>query len=155
MDFLNNISPGEDGTEGEVFFGLFDRSIRFMVEGSADLAYVKKCAAYLNGLTPEVIAELCLASIRYCNDFLSLVGEPEKSFARPADVLLLIDPVTLLVPEPEDGDEPVVHLELNCEWEEEHGLEWLVRNNRVLYVGAFQGVNPWRDFSAKESWNYA
>lgn len=62
---------------------------------------------------------------------------------------------SLIVPDPEQGDEAVIHLSLNCEWDREHGMEWIVRGGEVLYVGPFHGEDPWRDFTVKEPWNYA
>ena len=39
--------------------------------------------------------------------------------------------------------------------EEEHGMEWIIRGNKVLYVGSFNGEDPMGDFSLKNEWNYA
>jgi hypothetical protein len=155
LEFIKNISQGKYGFEGEVFFRLFGQYINFTVDGSAQIDYVERCAVYLNSLPETVIDALCRASIRYCNDFLSTIKESGKYFEKPEDVLSLIYPSVLIVPDPENGDDPVIHLELNCEWEEEHGLEWIIRGNRVLYVGSFNGMNPWKDYSTKDSWNYA
>lgn len=155
MELIKNPKDGKYGLEGEVFFGLFNEYIDFAAEEYVGLDYVTRCAQYLNVLNETVIEDLCAASIRYCNEFLSEVGEEVKSFPHQRDVLSLIYPSVLIVPEPENGDEPVVHLELNCEWEEEHGMEWIVRGDKVLYVGAFNGQNPWGDYSTKDFWNYA
>lgn len=141
------------GIEGKVYFSLFNRYIDFHSEEDISEAYELKCAQYLNSLSEEIVTHLCLASIAYCNDFLDHIGEPLKEFKQPREVLALIEPLTLLIPNPEGSEEPVIHLELNCEWEEEHGMEWVVRGNRVLYVDAFNGVDPWDDF-AEEEYNY-
>lgn len=155
MELLRNIKDGEYGLEGKVFLELFDKYIEFSAEDCADIEYVKKCASYLNSLPQFVLKNLCQASACYCNEFLDEVGETEKEFGDFKEVLDLIYPSTLIVPNPKNGDEPVIHMELNCWWEEEHGMEWIVRQDRVLYVGAFNGENPWGDFSKKEPWNYA
>lgn len=154
MEIVRNVNNGKFGLEGEVFFKLFNQYISFSAEAEAGLPYITSCAEYLNSLNDEVIDALCAASIRYCNEFLSAVGEEGKVFAQRRDVLSLIYPSVLIVPEPEQ-EAPVLHLELNCDWEEEHGMEWIVRGDKVLYVGAFNGENPWGDFSEKDSWNYA
>ncbi|MBI1891272.1 MAG: hypothetical protein HYS18_11530 [Burkholderiales bacterium] len=141
--------------QGQVYCRLFDRYIDFSVEDTATIEYVERCATYLNALSDELIDRLCRACIRYCNSFLEQIGEPEKKFGEPRDVLKLIAPASLIVPNIEDLDEPVVHMELNCEWEIEHGMEWIIRDNRVLYVGAFNGEDPWGEYLDKEFWNYA
>ncbi|GKX49959.1 DUF6985 domain-containing protein [Budvicia aquatica] len=135
--------------EGECFFSLFDRYIEFYTDDYADLAYATRCIEYLNNLDDAVIDELCRASIRYHN-----ASEPVE-FSNPRDVLTLITPCSLMVPNPENGDEPVIHLELNCSWEVEHGMEWLIRGDEVLYVGHFTSVDCWGDYQVKDRWNYA
>jgi len=156
MEQIRNTYTNKYGCpEGEVWFGLFDVYINFSVEDAADIKYSESCAHYLNSLSETVIKMLCGASIRYCNNFLNAIGEPTKEFNNYRDILDLIYSSTLLIPNPENDDEPIIHMELNCDWEIEHGMEWVVRNGEVLYVGAFNGVNPWADFSTKESWNYA
>jgi len=154
VKLIKNTESGEFGIEGEVFFRNFDKYIALSIEDD-NIVFAQKCAEYLNELSDEVINSVCAASIRYCNEFLNAVGEPTKSFENPTDILSLIYPSVLLVPYPENENQPVIHLELNCEWEVEHGMEWVIRDNKVLYVGAFNGENPWDDFSEKETWNYA
>jgi hypothetical protein len=61
-----------------------------------------------------------------------------------------IFPSLLIVPFSNGLNEPVIHLELNCTWEEEHGMEWIIRGNKVLYVGSFNGEDPMGDFSLKK-----
>ncbi len=153
MQLIKNIEIGECEIEGEVYFRMFDEYIALSVEND-DLHFAEMCANYLDGLQAEVIDELCRASISYCNSHLEAIGEPLKSFSSPQDILKLIHPSVLLVPYPEGG-EPVIHMELNCEWEPEHGMEWIIRNDKVLYVGAFSGEDPWSDFDEKAPWNYA
>ena len=131
----------------------------FNWDGASD-AYALACAQHLNTLSDATVLRLCEASIRYYHDFLDMIGEAPREFAQPREILKLIQPSSLSVPNPKDSSNPnehtgaVVHLELNCDWEEEHGLEWLVRNNKVLYVGAYNGVNPWGPFEPKKRWNY-
>jgi hypothetical protein len=154
VELIRNTKTGEFGIEGEVFFDLFDKYIALMVEDDS-LSYAQKCAAYLNELSKPLMKELCEASIRYCNNFLDAIGEPTKEFEKTEDVLKHIYPSMLIVPFPEDIKDPVIHMELNCSWEEEHGMEWVIRGNKVLYVGAFNGEDPLGDFSPKQRWNFA
>ena len=154
MELIKNIEKGEFGLEGEVFFRKFDKYIALSIEDD-NIKFAQKCAEYLDALTDEIVEILCEASIRYCNSFLDAIGEPARTFERKLDVLELICPSILLIPYPENQNEPVIHLELNCEWDPEHGMEWVVRENKVLYVGAFNGEDPWSEFSQKETWNYA
>ena len=156
MELIKDVSQGSFGNlEGMVWFGLFDKYIRFSVDDSADLDYVRMCGNYLNDLPEETIKSLWEASKRYCNGFLEAIGEPSKVFEKDSDIINLIYPSTLIVPDPGNGDEPVIWMELNCEWDPEHGMEWVVRGDQVLYVGGFNGTDPWASISKEDSWNYA
>lgn len=154
MELIRNVNKGKFCIEGEVYFDLFEKYISLTVEDDETI-YAEECAAYLNALPETVILKLCEASIRYCNAFLDAIGEPQKNFEHSRQVLEFIYPSMLIVPTPNITNTPVIHIELNCEWEEEHGMEWIIRENEVLYVGAFNEEDPWDDFSDKQEWNYA
>lgn len=155
MELLRNIDEKAlYGPEGEVWFGLFEKYIKFSIDDDADLDYAQKCAEYLNDISEETIKDLCEASIRYCNDFLENTGQPIKEFSSYKDVLSLVYPSILIIPDPE-SDETVIHMELNCQWEPEHGMEWVVRSGKVLYVGGFNGTYPWGEIPQDVSYNYA
>ncbi len=155
MKLIKNIAYRSINLEGEVFFPLFERYIRFSThnyEGNADLdlTYVNQCAAYLNSLSDDLINRLCQGSIMYCNYYLDeYLGEDQKEFINCRDVLSLITPLNLSIPKMK-RNEPIVHLELDCEWEPEHGMEWIVRGDRVLYIGSFESEDPWDEFPERE-----
>ena len=155
MNHIKNLRETQYGTEGEVFFSLFDKFIGLTIAEGATPQFAEQCALLLNNLTDNNIGHLCRASELYCNDFLSKVGEPELEFENSRSVLTSIYPAVLLVPEPDEKATPVVRMELNCEWEDEHGMEWVIRNDRVYYVGAFNGCDPYSEFEGNDFWNYA
>lgn len=157
LDLIRKVRQENYGKEGEVYFSLFDKYITIFIPSDVSVEYAKACASYLNSLDEQVIDRLCEASIRYCNDFLDSLGEELRQFDRVKDVLSSIDPISLDISKPPDGQrEPAIHLELNCLWEEEHGMEWIVKGDRVFYVGPFHGINPWSDFETKtHTSNYA
>lgn len=35
------------------------------------------------------------------------------------------------------------HVECECDWEEEHGLEITIKDNKLVYVGSFDGMPPY------------
>ena len=133
-----------DGTEGTTTFPLFETSVALYSWDGAPDAYVESCVQHLQSLPDATVTHLCEASIRYCNDFLDAIGEEPRAFATPRDVLTLILPRSMVVPAPQ-SDAPVVHLELECDWEPEHGLEWIVRAGRVIVVGPYEGNDPWAE----------
>ena len=114
---------------------------------------------YLVEMSDAIIEKLCEFSIRYCENMREYFDEMEVSIAeniQGREILKHIDPNTLIIEVPK-SDEIAFHIELNCDWEEEHGMEWSIRNNQVLYVGSFSDETPWRDkkYFKEASWNYA
>lgn len=71
---------------------------------------------------------------------------------KPEEILEYVYPSALIVRKPQD-DRIGFHLEMECDWEPEHGLEWSVLDGKAMYVGAFSSVSPWSEFRDK-SWNY-
>lgn len=156
MSLLKNIKKTEYGVDAESRINLFDSDISVSMESVEDADFAEECLLYINSLSEEVLTELCEASIRYCNVFLHAVGEPIINFSSPSEVLKLIYPSVLIVPKRHQIYSRVIHIEFNCDWEEEHGMEWLVRDDEVLYVGAFHGQQEWRERSEyKARWNFA
>ena len=153
---IKNLKTNEySELEGEAYFELFDRNILVYIDQDADIEYAELCITYLNSLSKELINQLCKASIRYCNEFLDDIGEDIIEFSKPTDVLPYITPNTICIPCPKNKSEPVIDLELHCTWEEEHGMEWIIRSEKVMYVGAYNGINPYGDCDVGEDWNYA
>ena len=156
MELIKDIDRNADYAIAKVWFGLFDCYIDLDadVEDNFSWNYAHICAVYLNSLSDNLIDRLCVASINYCNTFLDDTGQELIRFGDRRDVLKLITPLALIVPKML-RDEPVIHLELNCEWEIEHGMEWIVRGDRVLFVSAYEGEDPWGDFSEPDEYNFA
>ncbi|MBO1583058.1 hypothetical protein [Bacillus sp. XF8] len=153
---IKNLKTNEySELEGEAYFELFDQNILVYIDQDADIEYAELCITYLNSLSEELINKLCKASIRYCNEFLDDIGEDIIEFSKLTDVLPHITPNTICIPNPKNNSEPVIDLELNCTWEEEHGMEWIIRSGKVMYVGAFNGINPYGDCDIGKDWNYA
>ena len=153
---IKNLKTNEySELEGEAYFELFDRNILVYIDQDADIEYAELCISYLNSLSEELIKKLCKASIKYCNEFLDDIGEDIIEYSKPTDVQSCIIPNSICIPRPENKSEPVIDLELNCTWEEEHGMEWIIRNEKVMYVGPYYGINPYGDCNIGEDWNYA
>lgn len=77
---------------------------------------------------------------RYYRQFIELTGLNEPKIDSPSGVWPHVYPSTIIIPEYENGDNTYVQIELNCDWEVEHGMEWDIRNAKdVLYVGPFEG----------------
>ena len=144
--------------EGEADFPLFGEVVRVFIYDENDLEYAQKCVEELHRLPLPVIEKLCEFSIAYCEDFREYFEDediPIPEGIQSREILKYIQPSSLIIKSPSD-ERIAIHLELDCDWEPEHGMEWIVLDGEVLYVGSFHGENPWRgrEYFADEGKSY-
>ena len=147
LEMIRDLVASVDyANEGKMDFTLFNREIDVFIEDADDLEYAQRCSERLQAMSPTIIEKLCEYSIAYCEEFRvyfqdEQIDIPEGVTSR--EILEFIEPSALMIESPEDPTIIVIHLELNCLWEPEHGMEWIVRDDEVLYVGSFVGEDPW------------
>lgn len=156
---IKNLQKGRFMNEGIAFFPLFDKNISVHIDFDVSHEYADLCVELLENLSDKTIDAFCKGAVNYCESFRDLFDELEISIPEnleSRDILKYIDPQVMIIECPQ-GKEPAFHMECSCEWEIEHALEWTVRGDEVLYVGAFGDEQPWRsrEYFKNASWNYA
>lgn len=132
--------------EGKIYVELLKRDIDVVIDKGVPIEFENKSIKHLLNLDENVIKELCTKSIKYSDEFLDDVGEELIVYESYRDVLNHIQGGLLTISESEDEsdyNEPAFSLGYECDWEIEHGLEWTVRGDKVLYVGAYEMVSPY------------
>lgn len=149
---IENLHKGEFGLEGTCKFNLFDCEIDIYIEKDVSIEYAEKCVKMLNTLSDNTIDDLCKYSIRYFEDFKNNYDEDEfvewcnmPTHVEGREILKYIYPSGINIEYPENHNIYALDMELNCEWEEEHGMEWVIRDNKVIYVSSYNGVGAWVD----------
>lgn len=160
---ITNIHEGEYETEGNVRWELFDKELEVMIDNDTDIEYAEKCAEALNSLPEDTVKAICEAAKRYCLHFKDICGDEwdewnEMSFKitknTPAEQLKSeIYPTVLIVDKPED-ERIGFHIECNCSWEPEHGLEITILDGKLVYLGAFESRRAWSRFDPDDEWNF-
>ena len=150
--------------EGKAYCRLMDKDIDVDVYDDVSLDYVEKCAEAMNSMSEDLVDAICRAAKKYCLDFLEDIGGaelnditltvPVDENTPPREMLKCFDVGSLIVDVPKDGSRVGYQLSGNCDWEEEHGIEIVILDDRLVYLGEFSGVSPWEDHS-DESWNSA
>ena len=157
---------GKVGTyiEGKVYCRLWDTEIDVDLYDDVPLDYVEKCAEAMNAMPDELVDAICRAAKKYCLEFLDAVGGaaengidltvPVDENTPPREMLKCFAAGSLIVDLPEDPERIGYQLSGNCDWEEEHGIEVVILDDRLVYLGEYTGESPWTDHS-EESWNAA
>jgi hypothetical protein len=150
--------------EGKVFCKPWDTEIDVDMYGDVEIEYAQKCAEAMNSMPDELMNAICRAAKKYCIEFLDDIGGAELNEIEmtipvdedtpPREMLKCFEVGTLAVETPEDPSRIGYQLSGNCDWEEEHGIEIDILDDKLVYLGEYTGESPWTDHS-QESWNSA
>lgn len=136
-------------TVGRMHSERFGCDMDVILRGGEELVpYAERCAAYFEDMPQDVTERLMTCSLRYYEDMKRFCSRDDANF--PFDVTRenlreSVTPRCLIVKRPPDETIIGFGVELDCAWERAHGLEWVIRDGEVLYVGDFMGVSPWYD----------
>jgi hypothetical protein len=155
---IRDLGDGEVGKEGIIDFPLFNVEIAIEIEEDTPIDYAEKCADALFRLEDAEIERFCDGAIRYCERMREYFNEMDVSM--PAnlsgrEILAYIQPCSIyIVPPKSDG--VAFLLSCNCDWEVEHGLECIIKDGKVIYMGSFISTDPWlgEEFLSREYGNY-
>ncbi len=150
--------------EGKVYCKPWDKEIDVDMYGDVEIEYAQKCAEAMNSMPDELMDAICRAAKKYCIEFLDDIGGAELNEIEmtipvdedtpPREMLKCFEVGTLAVETPEDPSRIGYQLSGNCDWEEEHGIEIDILDDKLVYLGEYTGESPWTDHS-QESWNSA
>ena len=158
---INNIKETKyDSYEGKIIFPLFNKEIGISFDKDVDLEYAEKCAEYLMHLSDKVIDDLCESAISYYEDYVREDCRFEENMPlhiTGREILDYMDPVVVIISKPPTNNNIGFNMELNCVWEEEHGMSWIVRDDKTIYMSWFDTISPWKEkgFYKEANYNFA
>lgn len=135
---------------GKMHSTLFGCEIDVVLRGDSDefLMYAERCAEYFNNMPNEIIDDLKEYSLRYYNDMKQYYDDDDPDFPFDVNKENITEHMAarcFIVEKPKNAEKIAFGVELGCEWEPEHGMEWTVNDGRILYVGDYIGVSAWYD----------
>lgn len=156
MNVITEIKPsGKPGChqEGRAFWPLFGREVCVAIGGEGEISpdYARRCVAQLLTPAPDTERRLLEASVRCFRDAECCHGEPieflfefegmprPRNLEIPENLLPYLRPVEIRV-EQEIPKLFSAAAFLECAWEPEHGISWVVRDGKPLFVGADSGL---------------
>lgn len=163
---LKNAFKNEFGEiEGTAFFPYFNKEIDVICRGEAAPEYIEKCLKYLEEADEVLISRICRYAEFFLKDMLenTSVGETGGGEAFPydnrLDLLKYIHFETLYIEAPpksiaDSSEIRVLNLAGSCDWQEDEGLQCLVRDGSVVYLGYFEDLSVWGDYSERYIGNY-
>ena len=152
----------EDGygrVEGKSNSLKWGKDILLVCDTKEQLPYAEKCLSYFDCMPKEVEARLTKYLLRYFNEYKQDLDEEELEEMGPINeenILKHIQLVAIMVDNKCRKDLIEFHIEGNCDWEIEHGLEITISDGKILYVGPYgdYGPNSRRIEYALENYGY-
>ena len=152
MSSIKNLRENEfEEMEGEVYFNAIGQNIVIRFDKEVPMDYVEKQVEYLQSLNKKVIYNMCY----YANLFRKeeMKNYPNKDYPpnmdqidNPLELLHYISITDLHVEmyTNESAKEIcVLNLSGSCDWDEENGIQWLIKEDEVVYAGAYQDLSIW------------
>ena len=149
-----------------------DADIEIDAESDVPEEYIDGCVDFVRNLSGDLHMEICKGGKRYCmwmieqekeamgDDFIA-EEEYEKVDENTSltTIARMMDFTGMYIEVPEDENVIAFSIGGECDWEPEHGLDVLIRDGKVIYVGSCEGYSPWdTDYYTEEEgreWNFA
>ncbi|MCM1063401.1 MAG: hypothetical protein NC420_02835 [Eubacterium sp.] len=164
---LKNVHTNGSGErEGTAFFPYFNREITVICREGVTSEYAEKCLEYLEEVDETLILQICKYAEFYLKDILENTSIGELYYGEgepfPHDGLLgmlqyfRFEILYIEEPPAAPGSDNVRALNLygGCDWQEDEGIQCLVKDGEVIFLGGFGMLSVWRDHSRDHIGNY-
>jgi len=141
--------------KGTMYCPMFGKEIEVSIENETEVGfdltpYAEKCAAHLTNLSDEFIDKICERVSAYHQYMLEewneeFVKEINEKVPPTVSGRAILDYITepRLVVECAKGDGIGYSINGYCEWEPEHGIEIIILDDKLLYVGMTDCLGAW------------
>lgn len=144
--------------EGKTDSLKWGKDISLICDTKEQLSYAEKCLSYFDSMPDEVELKLIKYLFRYFKDYKQYFNQEveESDSINEENILKHIQIGSIIVDSECRKDKIEFHIEGNCDWEPEHGLEITISDGKILYVGPFEdyGPNSSRITYALENYGY-
>ena len=164
MTYIGNLKENESGEmQGEVYFNAIKQNIIVIFNKKVPIDYVNRQIEYLSSLDNKMIQKMCYYANLYRKDIMEEC--PDQDY--PEGLEQIKDPLELwqymgitslkvdLYKHESEKEVRVLNLMGWCDWDEENGIEWLIKEDEVVYAGANDWVNIWYSPYEDNLFNYA
>jgi hypothetical protein len=147
---------------GKAYLNLFNSDVEIMIMENTPIDYAEKCIDHFNNLPKDTIDLILERLVKYCEfmtdewqtmglyeDIAADIHKKMPDGANKQTILTHVTPNVFVIEAPKEPV-PAYSIDCNCVWEPEHGVEMILRDNNVLYVGQAIVIGPWRNDDAYE-----
>ena len=127
---------------GKAYILPFDTELEVIVDEDVEIVYVEKCIEYINNLPQSLLNKISERAYKYYDFIRNECGDVDDIL--PEKIMEHVYPLNIFVEKPE-ADIPAFDIECGCDWEEEHGMEIIIKGDELLYIGEYAGLGPWAD----------
>lgn len=139
-----------------VYFAKFDQIVKLYIENFDD-EYIKRCLKSFFNLEKKLFSQLELFTFNYYKDVAECVGDLDYPIDSPAEIWQHIQPSYIYLEQSEiNKANTFLGITLYCDWDEEHGLYWSIKNNNeVVHVSPNGEYSDPDEKVSYEDGNYA
>ena len=152
MEYIKNLKENEfNEMVGEVYCSILGKYIKIEIEEDVPQKYIEQQVQYLNSIDEKILMEICIYSTKFCKT--EMKEYPEKEYVRglydtvsAKDIMNYMDIRKLRIDMYEDEDDKEIralNLSGSCEWDKENGIQWLIKDDEITYVGRWDDLNIW------------
>ena len=149
-DILTRAGPDEFGRiVGYTEFPCLHKQIEATCHEGVTPEYADRSLQWLAAVDEAQMREICQYAMYYLQDQLGstsvgeLLDEEIQHLRDPLEILRYMDFGMLDIEAPEDPETPVLNLGGGCDWREDEGLQCLMKNGRVVYLGTWNDLSVW------------
>lgn len=130
------------GLDGSIYFAKFDQTVRLALESALD-DYDKRCIETFFSWGETLLSQLQTATFDYYEDReFACGGFEDLKITSPDQIWQHCKPTYIhFVASEKYPSSTFIDVELVCDWEPEHGMQWLIKNiDELMYVGPYYGL---------------
>lgn len=121
---------------------LFDTKTNVYIQDGAYMDYAEECIRHLNNLDFRLREHIREKLFKYYEFVRENYDDIE--FVPFEEIMEYIKPLNVSI-EPPEAEVIAYSIECGCNWEIDMGIEIIIKDNELLYVGEFFGIGPWAD----------
>ena len=147
--------------EGNFWVEKLGQYIQISYDPSIDFKYVEESICYFDRNISQIQSLLAPSILRFCKN--QMKNYPDVDYPIGMECIdissvwnfVKIEELHIDCYEPNLKDLKVLNLYGSCDWEFDDGLQWLIRDGKVIYSGAWNNYNVWQSADQLDCGNYA